>query len=131
MSLTAANLYLNLFWLAPFRSWLTRMWWKFVPGVTITLPWPRGPVRVGPSHRLGWSGIGEHFEYVDSADPNDHYRPWLEEHIGQQHWDWDWQWAQTSYLPGRYGARVQHDSVLIRVRKKHQEKAAEMKLLLG
>lgn len=26
----------------------------------------------------------------DSADPNEIWRPWLEEHIGKQNIDWDW-----------------------------------------
>jgi hypothetical protein len=71
-------------------SWWERLWWRFVPGVVISVRWPRGQVRVGPSHREGWSGMGEYFEYIDSADPNDHYRPWLEQHVGRQGWDWNW-----------------------------------------
>ena len=27
---------------------------------------------------------------LESADPNDHYRPWLEENVGKQGVDWDW-----------------------------------------
>jgi len=61
-----------------------------MPGVVINVKWPKGQVRVGPSHRHGWAGVGEYFEYVDSADPNDHYRPWLEQHVGRQGWDWNW-----------------------------------------
>lgn len=110
---------------------LEKLWWRFMPGVIIRVQWPQESMVVVTLGDPRWSGMGPVYEEYYSCDPNDHYRPWLEEHIGQQHWDWDWQWAQTSYLPGRYGARVQHDSVLIRVRKKHQEKAAEMKLLLG
>lgn len=67
-----------------------KLWWQFVPGVVIKVRWPVGIIRVGPSHRLGWTGIGEYFEYVESADPNDHYRPWLEENIGPQGWNWNW-----------------------------------------
>ena len=67
-----------------------RLWWRFIPGVVINVKWPKGQVKVGPSHREGWSGVGEQFEYIDSADPNDHYRPWMECHVGRQGWDWDW-----------------------------------------
>jgi hypothetical protein len=67
-----------------------KLWWRFMPGVIINVCWPRGQIKVGPSHRDGWSGCGPEFEYVDSADPNDHYRPWLEQHVGRQGWDWDW-----------------------------------------
>lgn len=35
----------------------------------ISVPWPRSSI---------------------SADPNDHYRDWLEEHAGRQYVFWDW-----------------------------------------
>jgi hypothetical protein len=61
-----------------------------MPGVVINVAWPKGQVQVGPSHRHGWAGVGEYFEYVDSADPNDHYRPELTKLVGKQgiHWNW-------------------------------------------
>jgi hypothetical protein len=67
-----------------------KLWWYLVPGTTIKVRWPRGEVKVGPSHREGWSGVGEYFEYVHSADPNDFYREELERLVGRQgiHWDW-------------------------------------------
>lgn len=52
-----------------------KLWWRFMPGVTINVAWPKGKIKVGPSHRDGYSGYGPEFEYVDSADPNDFYRP--------------------------------------------------------
>ena len=61
-----------------------------MPGVVVNVAWPKGPVKVGPSHRDGWSGYGPEFEYVDSADPNDHYREELEKLVGRQGWDWNW-----------------------------------------
>ena len=39
-----------------------------MPSVTINVKWPVDEV---------------------SADPNDHYRPWLQEHVGRQGWDWN------------------------------------------
>ena len=48
-------------------------------GVTIQLPWPK------VYQTLNAGGVIMH-----SADPNDHYRPWLEENCGRQGWDWDW-----------------------------------------
>lgn len=67
-----------------------RFWWRFVPGEIINVRWPKDIIKVGPSHRQGWVGIGEYFEYVESADPNDHYRPELERLVGRQgrHWNW-------------------------------------------
>ena len=85
-----------------------QLWWRYMPGVTVAVRWPRGPVRVGPSHRSGWSGIGEYFEYVDSADPNDHYRPYMEQHIGRQGWDWDWRIDN-----------IENDTLKIKIRRKH------------
>lgn len=57
---------------------------------TITVKWPAGYVEVGPDSRE-WNGLtGESRQVIWTADPNDHYRPWLEEHVGKQHRDWDW-----------------------------------------
>lgn len=120
ISLQSANLYANLFLLAPLKQWLRRLWWRYALKVTITLPWPNQIKKINGGKQV-----------VHSSDPNDHYRPWLEQNIGRQHWDWDWQWAQASYFPGRYGARVVHDAVIIKVLRRHRERAAEMKLLLG
>ena len=61
----------------------SQLWWKFMPGIEVILPWPVGEVRF----RQEESGIWDSFR---SADPNDHYRPWLEENVGKQKWDWDW-----------------------------------------
>lgn len=59
------------------------LWWRFMPGVVIKVRWPTGETRIKQEP----SGI---WDYVKSADPNDHYRPWLENHVGRQGWDWDW-----------------------------------------
>ena len=83
-----------------------KLWWRFMPGVTINVKWPKGEIKVGPSHRLGWNGIGDYFEYVDSADPNDHYRPWLEEHVGKQGWDWNWGMADTDATENRLTIKI-------------------------
>jgi len=91
-----------------------KLWWRFMPGVTINVAWPKGKVRVGPSHRDGWSGYGPEFEYVDSADPNDFYRPWLEEHVGKQGWDWNWGMADTDATKNR---------LTIKIRRKHEKYA--------
>lgn len=54
-----------------------------MPGTTIKVKWPVGEVRIKQEQ----SGI---WDYVRSADPNDHYRPWLEKYVGKQGWDWNW-----------------------------------------
>jgi len=56
------------------------IWWKFCPGLTITVKWP-------------------HDEY--SSDPNYFYRPYLEENIGNQGVDWNWRmgvWEDNTLL---------------------------------
>jgi hypothetical protein len=83
-----------------------KLWWRFMPGVIINVAWPKGPVKVGPSHRDGWSGIGEYFEYVDSADPNDHYRPWMEQHVGRQGWDWNWGMSDNDVTENRLTIKI-------------------------
>ena len=61
-------------------------WWRWMPGVTISVKWP-----------VGWVVLNEMSDgsttSTQSADPNDHYRPWLEENVGKQGWDWQWQWG--------------------------------------
>ena len=91
-----------------------KLWWYFMPGVVVSVKWPKGQVRVGPSHRDGYSGYGPEFEYVDSADPNDHYRPWLEEHIGKQGWDWNWGISSRDATDNR---------LTIKIRQKHAKYA--------
>ena len=96
-----------------------QLWWKFMPGVVINVKWPTGQIRVGPSHRDGWSGYGPEFEYVESADPNDHYRPWMEQHVGKQGRDWNW---------GMAGNDVAENRLTIKIRRKYQDCAIIAKL---
>ena len=91
-----------------------KLWWRFMPGVVINVRWPTGKIKVGPSHRDGWAGVGEYFEYVDSADPNDHYRPWMEEHVGKQGWDWQWGMANND---------VSANCLTIKIRQKYAKHA--------
>ena len=91
-----------------------QLWWRFMPGVTINVSWPKGPVKVGPSHRDGYSGYGPEFEYVDSADPNDHYRPWMEQHVGKQGWDWNW---------GMVARDATENRLTIKIRQRHAKYA--------
>jgi len=85
-----------------------QIWWRFMPGTTVSVRWPVGQIRVGPSHREGWSGVGEYFEYLHSADPNDHYRPWLEQNVGRQGWDWNWGMADRDATDNRLTIKIRH-----------------------
>lgn len=73
------------------------MWWKYVPGITVKVKWPVG--LIAPDYK------------IESADPNDHYRPWLEEHVGRQGWDWDWSLNDTD---------VADNLLTIKLLKKHE-----------
>ena len=75
-----------------------------MPGVVINVKWPNGPIFK---------------EFIDqyrtdqqllSADPNDHYRPWLEEHVGKQGRDWNWGMANMDATENR---------LTIKIRQKH------------
>jgi hypothetical protein len=59
------------------------IWWRWMPGSIIQLPWPSGEIRV----RQEPSGI---WDYIRSSDPNDFYREWLEINVGRQGWHWQW-----------------------------------------
>ena len=39
---------------------------------------------------MGWTELDNLGNQTSSADPNDHFRPWLEQNVGRQGWDWDW-----------------------------------------
>lgn len=65
------------------NSLVSKIWWKVTPGPSIFVKWPSGEIRIKQEESDIW-------DYVRSADPNDHYRPWLEENVGRQKWDWDW-----------------------------------------
>ena len=83
-----------------------KLWWRFMPGVVINVKWPKGQVKVGPGHRDGYSGYGPEYEYVDSADPNDHYRPWMEQYVGKQGRDWNWGMANMDATENRLTIKI-------------------------
>lgn len=56
-----------------------KLWWRLMPGTVISVKWP-----VGPIDQMAFG------KQLESADPNDHYRPWMEANVGTQCWDWDW-----------------------------------------
>ena len=81
---------------------LEKLWWMFMPGVIITVRWPRGNIVVNHNDPrwVDWGGA----VWVDlgfSADPNDHYRPWMEEHVGRQGWDWNWGFVDNDVTEDR------------------------------
>ncbi len=71
------------------RKFFDNLWWRFVPGVKVKLRWPKGTIVVGYDDSR-WYDCGATWVEIESADPNDFYRPWLEKHVGRQGWHWDW-----------------------------------------
>jgi hypothetical protein len=69
-----------------------KLWWRFMPGVIINVKWPKGMIIAGPGPEdpLWFDYGGAAYIKFESADPNDHYRPWMEKHVGKQGRDWNW-----------------------------------------
>ena len=79
-----------------------QLWWLFVPGVVINVPWPRG-----------WVVLQENPDgtkvSTESADPNDHYRPELERLVGRQGWAWNWGLADSDATNDRLTIKIRQD----------------------
>ena len=85
-------------------------WWRFMPGETITVKWPVGKITVDETN-LRWDWVmSASLQSFQSADPNDHYRPWLEKNVGRQGWDRNWALRDNNSAENR---------LTIKVRKKH------------
>ena len=78
---------------------IDKLWWRLMPGVVINLPWPKG-----------WVILHEDPDgscvSTQSADPNDHYRPWLEANVGRQGWDWNWGMADRDATDNRLTIKI-------------------------
>ena len=97
-----------------------KLWWWFVPGVEVVVKWPSGKITIDDNDpRWDWT-LGSTYQEGESADPNDHYRPWLEANVGHQGWDWDW--------VGQWYYHDQCNSIHIKVREKHSAYASMMAL---
>ena len=84
-----------------------KLWWRFMPGVVINVKWPSGWVVLHEAH--DGSKVS-----TESADPNDHYRPWMEDNVGRQGWDWNWGMADRDATDNR---------LTIKIRQKHAKYA--------
>jgi hypothetical protein len=65
-----------------YNTIIGHLWWRFMPGTTIKVRWPRGQVVEDRDNGIKI----ERF----SSDPWDHYGPWLQQHAGRLGWDWRW-----------------------------------------
>lgn len=90
-----------------------KLWWRFIPGETVKVKWPDGWTKAEPAPGGGWI-------QQESSDPNDHYRPWLEKHVGRQGWDWNWGMADND---------VTENKLTIKIRRKHARFASMITLL--
>lgn len=101
-------------------KFINRLWWRFMPGVTVKVKWPSGNIVVDHNDSR-WQDMGGAV-WADlgfSSDPNDHYRPWMEANIGRQGWDWDWTMADND---------VAANQLTIKVRRKYQDHAIMLAL---
>ena len=97
-----------------------QLWWRFMPGVVIKLKWPRGNIVVDHNDPR-WCDLGGAV-WVDlgfSADPNDHYRWYLEKYVGKQGWDWNWGLADRDTID---------DRLTVKIRRKYADHATIMAL---
>jgi len=94
-----------------------QLWWRFMPGAVLNVRWPSGNIVVDHKDAPGcvplfggavWADLGF------SADPNDHYRPYLEKNVGRQGWDWQWGLADQDAIDYR---------LTIKIRRKHAHHA--------
>lgn len=111
-------------------GFIDSLWWKFMPGVEIIVKWPVGYVVVGEDDpRWDWtlSACNQQFK---SADPNDHWRPWLEKNVGKQGWDWNWKLGAFTAI-NNDSTVVGTDFLVIKFRKKKSELATIFKLMYG
>jgi len=89
-----------------FMNWI---FWYLFPTVEIKLKWPVGYITVDPDHpKWDWS-LGATLQEGFSADPNDHYRPWLEKHVGKQSWAWDWKMTGNDVADNRLTLKIRRD----------------------
>ncbi len=83
-----------------------KIWWRFVPGVVINVRWPTGKITVDEDHPLWDWTIGPSRYMVESSDPNDHYRPTMEQLVGKQGRHWQWGVADNDVAANRLTIKI-------------------------
>jgi hypothetical protein len=76
-------------------------WWRWMPGVTISVKWPNGWVVLDKMPDGSTTS-------TQSADPNDHYRPWMEKHVGRQGRDWQWGLRDNNAAENRLTIKIRN-----------------------
>ncbi len=101
-------------------KWYNSIWWKLMPGTIIKVRWPVGNIVITEDDpRWDWT-LGPSRYIVQSADPNDHYRPWMESNVGKQGWDWDWAMQDNDII---------ENTLTIKFRRGHRELATAAKIM--
>lgn len=77
-------------------------WWRIRPGTVIHVRWPAGPII--KTFEDQYRSDNELF----SSDPNEHYRPWLEEYVGKQGVDWDWKLTNDDMMTNRLTIKIRN-----------------------
>ena len=85
---------------------LQKLWWRFVPGVVVNVKWPSGKIVVNDKDPRWVDLGGAVWVEFESADPNDHYRPWMEQHVGRQGRDWNWGMANMDATENRLTIKI-------------------------
>jgi hypothetical protein len=99
-------------WMPAGLNIVEKLWWRFMPGEIINVRWPSGWFVLHDDTQGGQTS-------ALSADPNDHYRPWMEAHVGRQGWDWNWGMANND---------ARDNTLTIKIRQKHAAHAIIMAL---
>lgn len=90
---------------------IEKLWWRFVPGEIVNVKWPKGPLIVDHNDPRWVDLGGAVWVQIDSADPNDHYRPYMEKYIGRQGWDWNWGVANNDVADNRLTIKIRQTHV--------------------
>ncbi len=109
-----------------FKKWWDQIYWRLVDYIEIDVKWPSGEIVVDHNDPR-WADLGGAVWIgFESADPNDHYRPFLEQWIGRQGWDWDWRlaWHGRNIETGEQNGRL-----TIRMRQKHAIYASHIAMM--
>lgn len=108
-------------------GFIAAMWWRFMPGEEITIKWPAGKVIIDDSMPQYDLTMGAARYEIESADPNDHYRPALEQNVGRQGWDWNWRIGPMAAINDT-GTTVGFDTLTIKFRRGKEKWASYYKL---
>lgn len=117
-----------------FKLTLQSLWsdfvWFCMPGTVIKVPAKEGFIVVGVDDRR-WYDVGASLVEVWSDDPNDHYGPWLREHLGRKYINWQMHKRTLVHWTAEYDDIQVNEYVLIKIRDPHWATVATLALQQG